>query len=111
MNSVVDYLKSTDPTFEANRFAVASKPTETQNQTAMAGKAEEQFYANYGNNKMVAISKYLNDNPDVLNSVQAETKALLDERGIDYNRFEQTKRLLNDSQYLIAVIMDKGSKN
>ncbi|HEX5112222.1 MAG TPA: hypothetical protein VFV79_05210 [Saprospiraceae bacterium] len=106
MNSIVEYMQTKDPSFNGELFAVA--PVQDNN--------DEQDSYNLGmaiknsDNKMLAMADFLEHNPEILSNAMSEAKELLVAKGIDFNRFEQTSRLLNDEKYLIHFLVE-SSKN
>jgi uncharacterized protein YunC (DUF1805 family) len=106
MNNIVSYIESKDPSFNGDFLALS--PVQVQ-----ANKVEEPF-SNQGmaiqnsENKMLAMAEFLENNPEMLMSAMAEAKEMLTAKGIDFNRFEQTSRLLNDVNYLTSIIMESN---
>ena len=104
MNNVISYLQSRDPSFDASVFSITPEQRIVNSEPSTIGveSAEELPY----NGKMAAIAKVLEKNPEMIDGVLADARVILDEKGIDYNRFEQTSRLLNDRNYLISMLME-----
>ncbi len=103
MNSIASYLKAKDPAFDAAMFNVSAQPA--QEPLALAPSEATGTFSVTSPNR---ISSLMKDNPDLLKQVMADAKANLDKRGVDYNRYEQTKRLLNDENYLVEVLEEMG---
>jgi hypothetical protein len=106
MNNVISYLQSKDPSFDADMFEISTR--EVVENEIRVPDARAMVAASSTSEKMALVSKFLDENPEVLRRVMNDTKAMLDERGIDYNRFEQTRRLLNDEKYLITVMSESN---
>lgn len=108
LNDVISYLQSKDPSFEADMFSIENN-TSIVNETTPAQDMQVAQNASF-NVKMTSIAQILEQNPQVIENVLSEAKSILDAKGIDYNRYEQTSRLLNDSNYFISMLKDSNSK-
>ncbi len=95
MNAIVSYLQSKDRSFQLATFdvAAAAHVAPVRSVTAMTG-AE----------RRTSVAASLRNDPAVLESIMADARELLTARGVDFNRFEQTKRLLTDTEYLIDIL-------
>ena len=103
MNSIVSYLERNDPTLDLQEFDVqgnetqvdvSEKPTVDTSNFKMGSMTKEQFV------------QYARSNKEVINSILAHARKLLDERGINYQAFEQTNKILTDSEYMIDVYLN-----
>jgi hypothetical protein len=103
MNSIVSYLKAKDPGFDATIFEtgkqVAPVPVMAVKDEKLAGRVET-------TNRLVT---YLEERPEMLQQIMADARNSLDKRGIDYIKFEQTRRLVTDKSYFIDIL--KSSAN
>ncbi len=110
LNTVIAYLQSKDPSFDATLFEVSEVENKDE---AISSELENlnkpnQFDRKTTIDKMVII---LQDNPEVLSKILADARQLLDEKGIDYNRFEQTKRIITDEKYFLNVLQEFNTIN
>ena len=98
MNNIVSYLKSKDPEFDATVFKTDQRVTPA---TKKVVKQE------ISSNKAEAIEHlitYMKDNPEIMQQVMSDARKLLDEKGIDYNKYEQTRKLVTDESYYFEVL-------
>ncbi len=100
MNSVISYLQSKDKSFDIKLFDITDekdlKGKVIDNKTVI-----KQFDITNAINKQ---QKLLQDNPELLKQILSNTRKILDAGGIDYNRFEQTRRLVTDDKYFINYL-------
>ncbi len=99
LNTVVSYLKSKDPSFKAELFDISA------NQKPARQPDSPAFDTNYTTSNLITV---LEENPQMLANVQANARQLLEDKGIDYNRFEQTRKLMTDADYLISVLKENN---
>lgn len=103
MNNLITYLKSKDESFEAKLFVI-------KEQKDVIGKATEDKVGVNKYNKSDVFNraqKILQDNPQILEQILSDTRKSLDEKGINYNKFEQTKRLVTDKTYFMSLLENK----
>lgn len=97
MNNVISYLQSKDKSFNAELFKIQD----------IAEKVTEDKMISQENNKeshTENIQKMAKDQPEVIKNILENARNILDEKGIDYNKFEQTKRLLTDETYFLNLL-------
>jgi len=102
MNTVLSYLQSGDRDFSAKQFEIESTERWVEQLEAQATRPPADEIT-----RMVAL---LRDNPYVVEGVLADTRAELTARGIDFGRYEQTRRILTDPEYLIDVLEGYGTE-
>lgn len=104
LNKIIAYLQSKDTSFNLESFAVPAVKAETQKEeTALKVATQLSDYTASRN----AFYLKLKENPELLNQILANTRKNLDENGIDYNRFEQTRRMLTDGNYLLTILQNR----
>jgi len=102
MNTILTYLKSKDESFNAALFSIKEKETKSSEPNIEIDNQNV-----FDRKKMVErFNKRLNENPNFIKQIQANARKILDERGVDYNRYDQTKRLLTDESYFISLIQN-----
>jgi hypothetical protein len=103
LNDVVTYLKKKDPSFDTELFTldVQKNDTATQQNTGKVIPSQPG-----DTNTLDLAFQELQRDPDFLKGVLANARKILEERGVDYNRFEQTRRLVSDENYLIGVLKE-----
>jgi hypothetical protein len=104
MNKIIAYLQSKDPSFDIDLLAVPAEKAATQKQEPAAKVATQLSDYTVARN---AFYQKLKENPELLNQILANTRKSLDENGIDYNRFEQTRRMLTDGNYLLTILQNR----
>ena len=107
-NNLLDYLQERDPSFNTAMYAQAPEnlASEERNEDVEA-LAQSLKTDNYDNNIM-AMARFLENNPEVMQNTLADARAILDDQGIDYNRFEQTRKLMNDPAYFIDMLRESA---
>ncbi len=99
MNNIMSYLQSKDPSFDATLYNVEEKAAPVA-QTRAVQTSEDLTKAQVADRLLANLQA----NPEILQGIQAEARKLLDERGVDYNKYEQTRRMLTDQDYYLEVI-------
>jgi hypothetical protein len=103
LNDVVTYLKAKDPSFDAELFKIDVAKTDT----AIRKKTGEIIQSNTASQTTLDVAfQELQRDPDFLRGVLANARKILDERGIDYTLYEQTRLLVTDEDYLIQVLKE-----
>ena len=97
MNNILTYLKSKDESFEVELFKIEDKETIKANINI-----ENDNHYQFDRNKLV--EKFIKENPDYIKQIQANARKILEERGVDYNLYEETKRLLTDETYFMNLL-------
>ena len=99
MNAIMSYLKAKDPNFDASLFDVAPQEDKLITELNNAKLPSENLSM-----ETFKISAFLKANPNILAEVMANAKAKLDKMEVNYNLYEQTRRLVNDEDYLLSVL-------
>jgi len=101
MNAVVGYLQSKDPSFQVELFEVraAANVEPVPSYTAMTGAERRSL-----------VVDVLRKNTAMVESIMADAREQLTAQGVDFNRFEQTRRLLTDQEYLLDILEGYGKK-
>ncbi len=103
VNGIIAYLKSKDPSFDATELEIDLGVLAT-NEDA---KPEEDEDVRAGKPSTgMSLIQLLEQNSDLVASIQAKTKQLLDEKGINYQLFDQTNRLVTDKQYFVETLRE-----
>lgn len=99
MNSIISYLKSKDDEFNAELFEIQGSETIT------ATQIKEVESGNLFDRKKMAerLEKLISDNPNLIKQIQENARKTLDGRGINYNQYEQIRRLLTDENYILEL--------
>ncbi len=96
MNKIAAYLHLKDTVFQAKTFEVPA---------AVDKQIQQIKIAHPDRTKTInALKVILRNNPEFIRQVLANARKTLDERGVDYNRFEQTKQLVSDENYLMSLL-------
>ena len=103
MNTILTYLKSKDESFNAELFEIESNEIIA----AETNSIVENRYPFDQNRIAERFEKMLSDNPNIIKQIQENARITLDKRGVDYNRYEQTRRLLTDENYLLDLLRDR----
>jgi hypothetical protein len=101
MNRITAYLNSKDASFSNPARNVITPAVIAQPQTRTAATAD------------VSIAKANNlqkMDPTVIKDLMANAKAILDKKGIDYNKFEQTRRMFIDEHYMLQMLGQNAGK-
>ena len=93
LNNIISYLKSKDKSIDFKQF-------EIQNKTVNVNED------NYSNAFKVTQNN-IEENPEFIKQILIDAKKILDKKGVNYNQYEQTKRLLNDESYLLKILTEK----
>ncbi len=103
LNSVITYLKTKDPSFDAELLQFEenkSRPAVTNStDKVVTGQPADET-------KLDVAFRQLESDPKFLRGVLANARNILDEKGVDYNLYEQTRRLVTDETYLIEVLKE-----
>lgn len=95
-NAIVTYLQSKDPSFPTELFEDAAEaPHEEPLRTPAAAAPED---------PKSSLAAFLRENPQMLEAVLAEARDSMKARGLDYTRYEQTRRLLTDPEYFLGIL-------
>jgi hypothetical protein len=103
LNKVVAYLQSKDTSFDAKLLSIEEARIVAKEEATETKLSLPQIDKTAAINKLQLI---LQDNPDVLKQILSEARKSLDEKGINYNRYDQTKRLVTDETYLMSLLKD-----
>jgi hypothetical protein len=95
IHTIAGYLKSKDPDFDAESMIAEPYSFHTEKETVDIELAK---------NPYEKIFTALEKQPELLINIQRNARALLKERKIDYNKFEQTQRLVNDPEYYLTTL-------
>lgn len=103
MNSILTYLKSKDVSFNSELFEIESLETKTDETHYVIDKSIQ-----FDRKRLVErFEKMLNENPNFIKQFQDNARKTLEERGVDYNRYEQAIRLLTDENYLSELFIKR----
>jgi len=97
MNLIVNYLKSKDPGFDAAVYSI-EKQVQPELKRAEEEKPENRAEA------IERLISVLQQNPELMQQIMADARNSLDQQGIDYNKYEQSRRLVTDEAYLFEVL-------
>ena len=96
LNNIIRHLSASDPDFEAALFESSTETDAGQNETQQENTPALNF-----SEKVKSIQLIFEENGEEIDAILTETRALLDSKGIDYRKFEQTHRLVTDKDYLM----------
>jgi hypothetical protein len=95
LNRITAYLQVRDTAFTAKAFEVATVEQEL---------TQVKIVQHERTKTLQALNTILQHNPEFLRNILADARKILDERGIDYKRFEQTQRLVTDEHYFKSLL-------
>jgi cytoskeletal protein CcmA (bactofilin family) len=120
LNSIIKYINSKD---DSSGLSELTQVTNTKKKSEQISKLESnkknltESRRNFTNrttttssesslrltkaDKYEEILQMLEENPDVLESIMLDARELLVKRGIDYELFEQTRRIVTEKEYLL----------
>ena len=100
LNNIIRYLTASDPDFNIALFDSAvetdTEQEESQQETSPALNFSE---------KVETIKVFFEESGEEIDTILSETRALLDSKGIEYRKFEQTHRLVTDKDYLMQNLI------
>jgi hypothetical protein len=100
LNNIIRYLTASDPDFNIALFDSAvetdTEQEESQQETSPALNFSE---------KVETIKMTFEESGEEIDTILSETRALLDSKGIDYRKVEQTHRLVTDKDYLMQNLI------
>jgi len=118
LDSIVGYLQSNDPSFQAELFDVGpvaevrtvADVAASANLAASANvKPAVSYTAMTPKERRSYFMTIVKENPDVLESIMADARETVTARGIDFNKFDQTRKILTDPEYLMEMLEQFGT--
>lgn len=124
ISEILNYINNQDPSFKTslntNDKKVSMRNSNvaiTNNETSVSGSGQRIANKNSNNislnqqpvkNSSVyqRILIMIDDNPKVLQDIQANARDLMDAKGIDYKLYEQTNLLLTDKDYFLDYLRE-----
>jgi hypothetical protein len=110
VNGLIAYLQEKDPSFKLP--SLLTKPADIVNQTKSVTDMNTAFKAAIGvpvKSKLQNAVDMLENTPGLVELVQSHAKEILDKKGVKYQLFDQTNKLVTDSKYLIGYLKEMGT--
>lgn len=109
VNGLIAYLKEKDPSFKLPALTTNPALITKEVKPATDTKAFVAAMQSPNQVKMKNMLDILEKNPEIIESVQSHARATLDKKGVKYQLFEQTNRLITDSKYLISYLKEAAN--
>ena len=101
LNTIVSYLQASDPSFDAQKFDVQEQEDAIHEEEAVVS---QETVAKGKKPVLQKVIRLLNENPEMVAQIQADARQMLDEKGINYNLYEQTRKMVTDANYFVSVL-------